>query len=757
MGGKLTLMYTKAANTWETQALPLGNGRLGAMVFGGVATDRIQFNEETLYSGKPSVIEDNAYKILPSIQSLLANKQYADAQALVDENFLKQAAYGTTSDFGAYQSFGNILVHLHEDDYATAYRRTLDLETAIANVEYEKSGAHYTRTYLASHPANLIAIHYAVSGGDARLSANIEICGTHANEQIICNASNELLLCGSLDNLDYQARLRVNCSDGQILRSEKSLTISDAHSFTLYLSAATDYMPSSPTFRGKDSDCFNRTVLDAFSDGTFDALQKEHCADYSALFSKNNLFIADDTDKSGRPTEERLTAYKNGEVDNALEVLLYQYGRYLLISSSRGNTLPANLQGIWNDSNNPEWGSIFCYNINFNMNYWCAEVTGLQECHLAAIHFIESLQKHGRKVAQAYFNARGWFTSKKSDIWGFTNPYAKSVYGLLIGGSGWLCQDVWEYYNFNREHRYLKEIAYPIMKSAAEFYLDYLTENEDGFLITSPASSPENSYLLEGRKLNICAGTEIDTRIIEELFTNCLRAAKILCFEDSFTTSVRSALAKLAPVQINKDNMIQEWYDDFTQAEPSHRHLSFAYGIHPSQVIDLQKTPAFAQAYAKTTLARGETQVGWSIAWKISIWARLQKASLAHQCIRSLITKRIASNLFTVEPPFQLDANAGLTAGIAETLLQSYYENTLWLLPALPEEWCSGHVTGLRARGNFTVDLRWQNHRLICAQICGESNASGTVIYKKMKRTFVISENGKTEISFVAEVSKDSK
>lgn len=549
MSKQLTLMYTKPADTWETQALPIGNGRLGAMLFGGVATDKIQFNEETLYSGKPSAVDKDAYKILPSIQALLAKKDYAEAQSLVDKMFLKPSAYGTASDFGAYQNFGNILVKLHDDDVATAYSRKLDLETAVACVEYEKNGACYTRTYIASHPANVIAVHYTVSGGDAQLTASIQLTGTHTNDKIMCSPKGELSLCGNLEYISYQALLKVSCDGGHILCSGNSLTVSGARSFTIYLSAATNYLPTSPTYRGKDFDNFNKTVLDSLSNQTFAMLQKEHCADYQTLFSKNSLFIADTVDKSDCATDERLAAYKNGEVDNALEVLLYQYGRYLLISSSRSNTLPANLQGIWNDSNDPAWGSIFCYNINFNMNYWCAEVTGLQECHVAAIRFIESLQRHGSKAAQAYFNARGWFASKKSDIWGFTKPYAKSVYGLLIGGSGWLCQDVWEYYSFNREHMYLKEIAYPIMKSAAEFYLDYLTENEDGFLVTSPASSPENSYLLKGKTLNICAGTEMDTRIIEELFTNCLRAAEVLDVEDSFTTAVRNALAKLAPVR----------------------------------------------------------------------------------------------------------------------------------------------------------------------------------------------------------------
>lgn len=743
-----TLLYIKPASDWETQALPIGNGRLGAMIFGGVATDQIQFNEETLYTGRPSEADSQAYKTLPSIRRLLSQKQYVQAQKLVDNDFLESAAYGTASDFGLYQNFGTILVTLHDNDESALYRRTLDMKDGVARVSYAKDGARYDRTYIASHPADLIAVHYAVHGSAAGLNAAIRLAGTHAEDRIFVSEQGDLLLAGSLDHLDYEARLRVCCKGGKIGYGDGFLQVQEAQEFTIYLSACSDYDPNSENLRGKCPEQINRSVLDLALRSDFPRIFQQHCDDFRALSQKNQLQLSGSSDKTGIPTDQRLAAYKQGAADNGLETLLYQYGRYMLISSSRSNTLPANLQGIWNNSNDPTWGSIFCYNINFNMIYWCAETTGLSDCHLAAIRFIRSLQHWGKQAAKAYFHAPGWFASKKSDIWGFTKPYAKSVYGLFMGGSGWLCQDIWEHFSFGRDFAYLKETAYPIMKSAAQFYLTTLWENPDGFLVTCPASSPENSYLLDGVKLNVCDGTEMDIRIIEGLFTNCLQAADILGVEDDFTSAVRQALEKLPPPRIGQGALIQEWYQDFEQAEPSHRHLSFVYGLHPAQLITLETHPDLAKACANTVLARGESDVGWSIAWRIPIWARLKDSCRAYQNLRTLITKRMADNLFCVESPFQMDGNAGLTAGMAEMLLQSSFDSTLLLLPALPQEWDSGFVTGLCARGGFTVDLYWENHTLTRAVIHGVFGSEGCAVYRHIQQSFKIPTQGSIELSF---------
>lgn len=745
MNHTLTMFYDKPASNWENEALPIGNGRIGAMIFGGVATDRIQFNEETLFSGKPLQNEKEAYRYLNKIRQLLSEKKFSEAQKLVDQEYLELSAYGDVSGFGKYQTFGDIFISLHQDDTAENYMRKLDLSSAVAEVCYHKDGCSYTRSYFASHPADVIAVRYEVSSGNILLNAKITLAGGHSGDIITYRDDGEIFLDGSLENLDYQARLRVVCEGGSVSNMGNALEIKDCVSFTVYLSASTDYLPESDHYRGKDFTRFNQSVLDALNGIPYEQIRSEHIADFSAIFNKNTLFISDRENKSDIPTDCRIEKYKSGETDHSLEVLLYQYGRYQLISSSRNNTLPANLQGIWNDTNDPNWGSIFCYNINFNMNYWCAENTNLAECHTAAIRFIDSLRKSGRKAAEDYFDAGGWFASKKSDIWGFTRPYAKSVYGLCVGGSGWLCQDIWEHYNFNRNYSYLRQTAFPIMREAAEFYLDYLTENSDGYLVASPASSPENSYIYKGEKLNLCDGVEIDSRIIEELFVNCLRAAKILKISDSFTEKVQNALAKLCPVKMNENGLVQEWYHDFEQAEPNHRHLSFIYGLHPSQLVNPQKYPQIAQAYQKTLLARGEGNVGWSIAWRISIWARLMQGENAYKYVRQFLSQRIADNLFDVEPTYQIDGNLGFTAGIAEMLLQSDFDRNIILLPAIPTEWDTGKVQGLRARGNFTVDIEWSNNTLVRAVIHGDSNASGSIQYKNIKTNFLIPESGKFE------------
>lgn len=474
---ELKLFYDEPGEKWDNDALPIGNGYMGAMLFGGVTKDTIQFNEETMFSGKPSEPDTEAYTYLEEIRELIREGKLYEAQQVADKDWLKTASYGTTTNFGSYQNFGNVSVSLGGSGNVSNYRRELDLNNAVSTVSYSMDGANYKRTYFASYPERVVAIRYECDKENG-YDATITFDKGHTGDVIAAAGDDVLTMSGSLTNLDYEAKLKVIPEGGTVTADGSSLKVSGATSFVILLTASTDYLALSPTYRGKDYKAENENVISKCSSMSFEELKAEHIADYSSLFGRNVLSLNDQ--RSDVPTDQRLSDYKQGKSDTGLEALLYQYGRYMLVSSSREGTLPANLQGVWNNSNDPEWGSMFCYNINLNMNYWCAQNTNLSECHTAEIDFIDGLRESGRESAKAYFDCDGWFTSKKSDIWGFTMPYGESVYGLSVGGSGWLCEDVWEYYNYNRDEDYLREKAYPIMRESAEFYLDYLTENDEG-------------------------------------------------------------------------------------------------------------------------------------------------------------------------------------------------------------------------------------------------------------------------------------
>lgn len=735
---ELKLFYDEPAEEWDNDALPIGNGYMGAMLFGGVTKDTIQFNEETMFSGKPSEPDTEAYTYLEEIRELIREGKLYEAQQVADKDWLKTASYGTTTNFGSYQNFGNVSVSLGGSGNVSDYRRELDLNNAVSTVSYSMDGANYKRTYFASYPERVVAIRYECDKENG-YNATITFDKGHTGDVIAAAGDDVLTMSGSLTNLDYEAKLKVIPEGGTVTADGSSLKVSGATSFVILLTASTDYLASSPTYRGKDYKAENENVISKCSSMSFEELMSEHVADYSSLFGRNVLSLNDE--RSDVPTDQRLSDYKQGKSDTGLEALLYQYGRYMLVSSSREGTLPANLQGVWNNSNDPEWGSMFCYNINLNMNYWCAQNTNLSECHTAEIDFIDSLRESGRESAKAYFDCDGWFTSKKSDIWGFTMPYGESVYGLSVGGSGWLCEDVWEYYNYNRDEDYLREKAYPIMRESAEFYLDYLTENDEGYLVANPSSSPENSFMYNGKKVNLCEGTEYDHRIIEELFTNCLKALDVLGGDEEFRAQLEYALSKLAPSKIGSNGELLEWDQEYTKAEKNHRHLSFIYGIYPSQVYDTREDTEIAEAAKKTLQSRGGNSTAWSVAWKIAVWARYFDSANAYSNVKFFLNTNVNDNLFCVTP-FQVDGSLGYTAGVAEMLMQSNYDKEIVLLPALASEWKEGYVKGLRARGDFTVDIYWENGKLTEAVIYGDEGNSGTVEYGGKVIEFTIPSGG---------------
>ena len=735
------LWYDKPAADWETQALPIGNGRLGAMFFGGVERERIQFNEETLYSGKPIPPDENAYRELPKIREYLAAGDYAAAQRHAEEVFLKRTSFGDASDFGSYQNFGDLFLDFEGQGQPEQYQRELDLSRGIGRVSYTCAGDTYVREYLCSYPDDVLTVRLTSDKPHA-ITARVSLQPGQLGAAATYHPDGRIVLTGTTGYLDFEAVVQIVCEGGRVQVNGDHIRIGGADSALLLLTAATAYQSSAPSCLGKDYRAYNARVLASVQGKSWEKIRKEHTLDFGRLFGRVELQLGSARAEEV-PTDKRLEHYAAGERDTGLEALAFQYGRYLLISSSRPGTLPANLQGIWNDSNAPKWGSMFCYNINLNMNYWPAQTTNLAECHQPLIQFVDGLRSSGRVSAKDYFDAKGWFTAKKSDIWGYTQPYAAAVNGLFIGGAGWLCEDVWEYYSFSRDIDYLRDTAYPIMKEAAEFYLDYLTENKDGYLVCSPSTSPENSFLVDGKKQTVSDGCEMDHRIVEELFGNCIHCCDILGIDPDFRTCLESAKRKLAPTRISRrTGGVQEWYRDWEAPEADHRHISSLYGVHPAQLITAEQ-PELMEAAKVTLNGRGDGATGWSRAWKINLWARLLNGNRAYKVLSGMLAERFFSNLFSFHPPFQIDGNLGYTAGVAEMLLQSTYDGEIRLLPALPEAWRDGKVSGLRARGDFTVELEWKDGQLIAAVVQGRPGTSGCLLHNGTRTVFTLNENGR--------------
>lgn len=734
----------KEAEDWESEAYPIGNGRLGAMVFGEVEQEHIQFNEETLFSGKPMAIDEKAYLQLDKVRELLKHRQYKEADEYTNNVFLKKGAYGIQSEFGMYQNMGEVLIeHCNQNGMITGYKRQLDLDEAVVKINYQCDDIKYCREYLSSYPANVIAFRMTCSDKKA-LNLKISMISKQDNGKVT-SFHDEIKLTGTTGYLEYEARLKVVCENGIVHTENDKLCIEQADGVTVLLTAATEYCMDNAGYRGNDYKQHNQNVLkNAVFEG-WNTIKEKHIKDYRNLFCRVDLQL-EKSENAERTTKDRLSLYREGACDHDLEALLFHYGRYLLISSSRQGTLPANLQGIWNNSNNPIWGSMFCYNINLNMNYWPAEVTNLQECHVSLLRFIDSLRISGRKTAKAYFKAGGWFAGKKSDIWGFTQPYADAVFGLFIGGAGWLCQDIWEYYSFNKDLNYLEKTAYPIMKECAEFYLDYLIENEDAVLVSSPSSSPEQVFYVDGRKVAVSDGCEIDHRIIEELFDNCINCCEILKIDEDFKCRLKESKKRIALTKIGKNGEIQEWYHDWDYPEKTHRHLSNMYVFFPGQKYMGEKNPDLVNAAIKTMNTRGDEETGWSRAWKINLWARLSDGNRAYKVLQSMVKTHINNNLLATHPPFQIDGNLGYTSGVAEMLLQSSYTGEIWILPALPDTWKQGSVTGLRARGNITVDIFWKESKLNYAVIYGKAGNEGKAFYDDHMIKFKIGVDGKLRL-----------
>lgn len=776
---KQVLWYNQPAEFFE-ESLVLGNGKMGATIFGGANSDKIYLNDITLWSGEPvnANMNPEAYKNLPAIREALKNENYKLAEEL------NKKIEGKNSE--SYTPLGTLEINNSEKGKAVNYHRELDLSNAISKVSYEMNGIKFTREYFVSAPDQIMAIKLtsSVKGGlnfdinlKSLLKSNVEVRNNilvMTGVAPIHENPGYIVLPKYLEVKDRGTRftslIQIKKTDGKITSSRESLSLKDATEAIIYVSVATSFngFDKNPAIEGLDDVSIALQKLNKAFAKPFNELKETHVTDYQKYYNRVTLDLGKTT-APDLPTDERLLRYSEGKEDKNLEILYFNFGRYLLISSSRTLGVPANLQGLWNPYLNPPWSSNYTMNINLEENYWLAENTNLSEMHLPLLSFIKNLSVTGKVTAKTFYGVNeGWASAHNSDIWAMTNPVGNfgkedPSWACWPLSGAWLSTHIWEHYVFTQDKNYLKKEGYPIMKGASQFFLGWMVTDKNGNLITSPSTSPENKYITPDGFIGATMyGGTADLAMIRECFENTIKASKVLNIDAEFRGKLEKALYKFHPYQIGKKGNLQEWYFDWNDEEPQHRHQSQLFGLFPGDQITPLKTPELAQAAKKTLEIKGDETTGWSKGWRINLWARLWDGNRAYKMYRELLRyvdpdgKKTEKprrgggtypNLFDAHPPFQIDGNFGGAAAVAEMLVQSN-ENEIRLLPALPDSWETGNVKGICARGGFEIEMSWSNKKLDKTLISSKIGGKTTLIFGDKKQDITLKKGETLEIKW---------
>jgi alpha-L-fucosidase 2 len=773
------LWYNKPATFFE-ESLVLGNGKMGASVFGGVQSDKIYLNDLTLWSGGPvdPNMNPDAHTFIPAIREALRNEDYKLADSL------NKNVQGKFSE--SYAPLGTMFINMKHEGEATNYHRELDLSTAVTKVNYEINGVTYTREYFISYPDKVMVIKLSANKpksmnfdvtfesllkytteSDKKVLKSHGYAPTHAEPSYRGNMPNAIVFDEN-KGTRFTSLFHIASTDGRVSANDSRLSVSRAGEAVIVVSIATSFngFDKDPVKDGLNDEQIAKDQLAALNFRSYYELKKSHVTDYQGYFNRVSLSLGSTT-APDLPTDERLLRYAEGSEDKNLEVLYFQFGRYLFISSSRTPGVPANLQGIWNPYIRPPWSSNYTININAQENYWLAETANLSEMHAPLLSFIENISKTGAVTAKTFYGVGGWAACHNSDIWAMSNPVGEFGQGDPVWanwnmGGTWLSTHLWEHYIFTKDSAFLAEKGYPLMKGAAQFCLEWLTDDGHGHLVTSPSTSPENRYITsDGYVGATLYGGAADLAMIRECFAQTIKAGQILNIDQEFLSKLEQALSKLYPYKVGKKGNLQEWYHDWEDIEPQHRHQTHLFGLHPGHHITPLLTPEIAAACRKTLEIKGDETTGWSKGWRINLWARLWDGNRAYKMYRELLQyvppdkmetnyRRGGGtypNLFDAHPPFQIDGNFGGAAAVLEMLIQSN-ENEIRLLPALPDAWEKGNVFGVRARGGFEVSMEWEGNKPTAVRISSVIGGKTTVIHGEKQKEITVKPGGSVELKW---------